>query len=64
MRTVLALAVGFWIARKIYIGYDKQQALEKEAQVKKRIRQFLEDQGLTVKEAEKEAKTMFGSTTE
>ena len=51
MKTVLTLAVGFWIGRQLYINFDKKEARLKEQKIKKRLQQFLEDNGLTVKEA-------------
>ncbi|MCB0374448.1 MAG: hypothetical protein KDD04_00860 [Sinomicrobium sp.] len=59
MRTVLALAVGFWIARQIYVNFDKQQARIKEAKVKKRLRAFLEENGLSPDEADMQSKRIL-----
>jgi len=47
MKTILTLGVGFWLGRQLYINYDKKAAKKKEAQVKKRLLQFLEDKKFT-----------------
>ena len=57
IRTVLALGVGFWLARQIYINQDKNEARKKEAQIKNRINNLLKEYGLTkteMKEATQE----------
>ena len=46
MRTVITLAIGFWLGRQNYIKYDKQTALKKEEKIKNRLKSFLEDNGL------------------
>ncbi len=51
MKTVLALAVGFFAGRQIYIKYDKDEATKKEKAIKDRVNQFLKENGLTAKEA-------------
>lgn len=48
--TLLALGVGFIIGRHIYKNYDKKEAHLKEAQIKKRLIQTLEDLGLSGRE--------------
>ncbi len=53
MKTVITLAVGFFIGRQIYINYDKNEARKKEAEVKNRLKQFLQENGLNEKEATK-----------
>lgn len=63
MRTVIALAIGFWVGRQIYINYDKEEARRKEADVKRRMKQFLEDNGLTRTEAQEQTEEMFGKKT-
>lgn len=55
MRTVIALAIGFWVGRQIYINYDKEEARKKEAQAKKRLKKFLEENGLTRTEASEQS---------
>jgi len=47
MRTVITLAVGFWLSRQIYIKYDKEKMKKKEDQVKSRLEAFLKENGLT-----------------
>jgi len=46
-RTVIALAVGFWLARQIYINKDKAEARKKEAQIKQKLSSFLRENRLT-----------------
>lgn len=47
MRTVVTLAVGFWLGRQVYIKYDKEKVKKKEEQVKNRLETFLKQNGLT-----------------
>ena len=61
MRTVIALAIGFWVGRQIYINFDKEEARQKEKEAKKRLNQFLEENGLTVKEAKAQANEILGT---
>lgn len=60
MRTILSLAVGFWLGRQIYIQYDKEEALKKEKVVKDRLRKFLEENGLTKSEAKEQTSDLLG----
>jgi alkanesulfonate monooxygenase SsuD/methylene tetrahydromethanopterin reductase-like flavin-dependent oxidoreductase (luciferase family) len=46
-RTVITLAVRFWLARHIYINQDKKEARKKEAQIKQKLSNFLMQNGLT-----------------
>lgn len=48
--TILALGVGFLIGRHIYKNYDKREADLKEAQVKRRLMDTLEEFGLSKRE--------------
>lgn len=59
MRTILALAVGFWIARTLYINFDKEQTRKKQATIKKRLTAFLEENGLSPGEAVEQSEKMF-----
>ena len=56
MRTLFALALGFIIARQIYINYDQEEARRKEGQWEARLREnarkVLRDLGFTEDEAE------------
>lgn len=61
MRTVIALAIGFWVGRQIYINYDKEEARKKEALAKKRLKQFLEENGLTRTEANEQSSEILGT---
>ena len=47
MRTVITLAVGFWLGRQIYAKYDKDKMQKKEERVKSRLEAFLKENGLT-----------------
>tara|TARA_R110002094_G_scaffold59622_1_gene70437 strand:+ start:148 stop:330 length:183 start_codon:yes stop_codon:yes gene_type:complete len=60
MKTILTLGVGFWLGRQIYINYDKRTALRKEAQLKKRLRDFLEDNDFTKTESKKHINRIVG----
>ncbi|MEO9870354.1 MAG: hypothetical protein ABJQ69_03565 [Ekhidna sp.] len=60
MRSILSLALGFWIARQIYINYDKEAAIHKETQMKKKLKEFLADHGLSLTEADKQTKEIIG----
>ena len=55
MKTVITLAIGFFIGRQIYINYDKSEARKKEAAVKDRLKEFLQDNGLSQKEASQQS---------
>lgn len=48
--TLLALGVGFLIGRHIYKNYDRKEAQRKEAQIKRRLIETLEDLGLSKRE--------------
>lgn len=53
--TILALGVGFLIGRHIYKNYDKKEADRKEAQIKRRLTETLEDLGLTKREVKSQS---------
>lgn len=48
--TILAFGVGIFIGRYIYINYDKKEARRKEAQIKARLVETLENLGLSKRE--------------
>ena len=60
MRTVITLAIGFWLGRQIYIKHDKQTALKKEEQMKNRLKSFLENNGLTKSEVKETTEEIIG----
>ena len=60
MRTVITLAIGFWLGRQIYIKYDKQTTLKKEEKIKNRLKSFLEDNGLTKSEVKETTEEIIG----
>ena len=49
--TIITLAIGILIGRHIYMRYDKQEALKKEARIKRHLMEVLEDLGLSAREA-------------
>lgn len=55
MKTVITLAMGFWISRQLYIRFDKKQSRIQHAKVKKRLQQFLEANGFTADEAHEQS---------
>lgn len=60
MKTILTLGVGFWLGRQIYINYDRRTALRKEAQLKARLKQFLEDNDFSKTESEQHINRIVG----
>lgn len=60
MKTILTLGVGFWLGRQLYINYDKRTALKKEAQLKARLQQFLEDNNFSKTESKKQSNRLVG----
>lgn len=60
MKTIITLAVGFWLGRQIYIKYDKEQAKEMEEGVKKRLQSFLKENGLTKTEVKDTTEEIIG----
>lgn len=60
MRSIMSLALGFWIARQIYINYDKEEAIRKEANMKNKLKKFLADRGLSLSEANKQTEEIIG----
>ncbi len=47
MRTIMSLAVGFWLGRQLYIRYDQQEALEKERILKRKLQDLLKKHGVS-----------------
>ncbi len=62
MKTIVTLAIGLWIGRQIYLAYDKQKALQKQAEITRRLQAFLEGKGMSPQEAEKEATRLISAT--
>lgn len=60
MKTILTLGVGFWLGRQIYINYDKRTALRKEAELKKRLLDFLEENDFSKAESKKHLNRIVG----
>ena len=59
MRIVVGLALGLLIGRQLYSHFDKERLLKKEEKIKKRVRAFLEENGLTPNEAGEQTKELF-----
>ncbi len=59
MRTIITLAIGYWIARQIYINFDKEQSRIKEEKARKRLTSFLKANGLSRSEADAETKRIL-----
>ncbi|PHN01126.1 hypothetical protein [Flavilitoribacter nigricans] len=51
MKTVIVLAIGFWIGRQIYVNFDKEETKRKEAKVRQRLAQFFQQQGFSKSES-------------
>ena len=52
MRTILALAIGFWISRQLYLNYDKKKSQKREIQIRKQLLRLLKEQGMNEAEIE------------
>jgi len=61
MRTILSLAVGFWLGRQLYTQYDKEQILKKEKHLKKKVKGFLEDEGFSEAEVKGKFDALWNS---
>lgn len=59
MRTIITLAIGYWIARQIYVNFDKEQSRIKETKTKKRLTAFLKQNGLTQSEADTQTRRIL-----
>lgn len=60
MKTIITLAVGFWLGRQIYIKYDKEEAKKMEEGVKNRLQSFLKDNGLSKIEVKETTEDIIG----
>lgn len=60
MRTVITLAVGFWLGRSIYINYDRETAKKKEDAIKKRLKKVLSEYGLSSSEVKETTQEIIG----
>lgn len=61
MKTILALAVGFFAGRQIYISYDKKEAENKEKAIKDRLKGFFQENGFTPQEATQQSDELISS---
>ena len=59
MKYALAIGFGFWLGRKFYLNYTESEARHKEKQLIKKLTDFLEQQGLSQKEAKEEANLLL-----
>ncbi len=59
MKTIITLAMGFWISRQIYIRFDKEQTRIQHSKAKKRLQQFLEANGFTADEADEKSNDLL-----
>lgn len=53
MKALITFALGFVIARQLYINFDKEEARKKEAQIKSKVKSLLREVGLSEREVEK-----------
>ena len=61
MKTIITLAIGFWIGRQMYINYNKKEAKRKETELKERLQKFLVGNGITRREAKKQSEQLIKS---
>ena len=61
MKTIITLAVGFWLGRQIYIKYDKGKAKEMEKGIKNRLQSFLKENGLGKTEVKETTEEIIGA---
>lgn len=59
MKSLITFALGFIIARQVYINFDKQEARNKEAKLKQKVEDLLEDIGLSKKEAKEQSQQLL-----
>ncbi|MBQ21677.1 MAG: hypothetical protein CMD31_13060 [Flavobacteriales bacterium] len=59
MRTVVTLAVGFWLGRQLYVRYDREKVKKKQERVKSRLEAFLKENGLNQTQVEETVKEII-----
>jgi hypothetical protein len=61
MRTVLMIAVGVWVGREIYMTLAKNQAREREVNIRKGLERFMQEQlpALSVADRKKEIENIL-----
>ncbi len=61
MRTVLILAAGVWLGRRIYTELAENKAREREVELRKRLDQFIRENqpGLSPAEVQQRVTTFF-----
>ena len=60
MKIVIALGVGFYLGRLIYINQDKKEARKNEEAIKERLTHFLSTNGFTKKELKTTTEKIIG----
>lgn len=61
MRTIIALAIGFYFGREIYLKHDRKKILEKEEAVKRKLKSFLSDNGMGKTEIKETVNDIVGT---
>ncbi|WP_157366736.1 hypothetical protein [Aquimarina agarilytica] len=59
MKTVLSLAVGFWVGRQVYINYNASQAKAREAHIKKQLMAVFEKSRIKSKQLQEQIEQIF-----
>jgi|GEM_PF-1441438 len=59
IRVILFAAIGFYLSRRLYERYDKQQAMEKENVFRRRVKVLLKREGLSAKTISQLEKELF-----
>jgi len=59
MRTIITLAVGFWIAMEVNTQYEKRMCIQKQFRQKQRLEAFLKQKDFSKKEIRKITKTIL-----
>lgn len=59
MRTLLTLAVGFWIARELSSQYHRRSFLKTQSRQKRRLETFLKKQGFKESEVVSHTRSIF-----
>lgn len=60
MKTILAIGVGFMIARQIYGNMNKQEARKMEENMKKKLTDFMKEKGFSEQEIKKKSNEILG----
>jgi hypothetical protein len=52
MKTVIALAIGIWLGRQLYLNYDVVRNVKKEERLRKRVTDLLTGNGIGKRDAD------------